>query len=223
MNALPAACLGTLLDNDSFRVAVALRLGAPLCSPHVCRCGQQVSEDGAHGLSCRLSAGRLSRHSAVNDLIKRALVTAGVPSILEPSGVSRNDGKRPDGMSIFPWSRGKALIWDFTCVDTLAPSRLRLSCQAPGGSTAAEADRRKIDKYSSLQHRHNFMPIAIETLRAWGPDALKLAGQIGRRISSITNDARATSFFIQRLSLAVQRGNAACILGTIPKMQGLPF
>jgi hypothetical protein len=38
-----------------------------------------------------------------------ALVSDGVPAILEPAGVSRNDGKRPDGMCLIPWKAGKNL------------------------------------------------------------------------------------------------------------------
>ena len=39
-----------------------------------------------HGLSCRYSAGRHPRHSAMNDVVKRALLKAGLPSVLEPPG-----------------------------------------------------------------------------------------------------------------------------------------
>ena len=61
-----------------------------------------VDSSGVYGLSCKKSAGRFSRHTHVNNLIKRALESAHVPTILEPQGVSRTDGKRPDGMTIFP-------------------------------------------------------------------------------------------------------------------------
>ena len=32
---------------------------------------------------------------------------------------SRPDGKRPDGMSLTPWERGKSLSWDVTVLDSL--------------------------------------------------------------------------------------------------------
>ena len=64
---------------------------------------------GLHGLSCKLSAGRHPRHSALNDVVKRYLRSAGVPSVLEPVGVDRGDGKRPDGITVAPFSRGKSL------------------------------------------------------------------------------------------------------------------
>ncbi len=49
-------------------------------------------------LSCRTGEGRLHRHSALNDIIYRTLVSAHVPSRLELPDLLRSDGKRPDGV-----------------------------------------------------------------------------------------------------------------------------
>ena len=76
--------------------------------PHECICGELTEELGVLGLSCRKSSGRHFRHSAVNDLIKRSLASAEIPSRLEPTGIVRNntgdntDNKRPDGFTIAP-------------------------------------------------------------------------------------------------------------------------
>ena len=51
LNALPVSSLGTLLDSESFRVAIALRVGADVCVPHFCRCGGWMDSRGLHGLS----------------------------------------------------------------------------------------------------------------------------------------------------------------------------
>ena len=87
LNSLPCSSFGTLLDNESLRIGVAIRLGLRVCSSHKCRCGALVDEFGLHPLSCRLSAGRFPRHSALNDIIKRGLGAAGFPSQLEPVGL----------------------------------------------------------------------------------------------------------------------------------------
>ena len=76
MNCLPSTAIGTFLDNDSFRISISQRLGLPVCAPHECRCGAIVDRYSLHSLSCRLSAGHLPQHSALNDIIKRALSTA---------------------------------------------------------------------------------------------------------------------------------------------------
>ena len=102
LNALPVSSFGYLLDPESFRVAIALRVGADVCIPLSCRCGGRMDSRGLHGLSCKYSAGRFPRHSAMNDVIKRALQKAGLPSVLEPPGLDRGDGSRPDGITVFP-------------------------------------------------------------------------------------------------------------------------
>jgi len=110
LNALPRPPLGTMLDNESLRIAAGLRLGSTLCHPHTClRCGEAVDERGTHSLSCLKSAGRWSRHSALNDIIKRACASVNVPTLLEPPGLFRTDGKRPDGLTLIPWSKGRCL------------------------------------------------------------------------------------------------------------------
>ena len=46
----------------------------------------------------------------------------------EPQGLSRSDGKRPDGLTLIPWQAGKALTWDVSSrisrVDTHFPQKL---------------------------------------------------------------------------------------------------
>ena len=87
LNALPVSSLGTLLNSGSFGVAISLRVGADVCIPHSCRRGGRMNGRGLHGLPCKYSAVRFPRHSAMNDVVKRALQKAGLPSVLEPPRV----------------------------------------------------------------------------------------------------------------------------------------
>ena len=53
LQALPVTSPGLHLDNDTVRVAVALRLGAVVCELQQCRlCRRPVDRLGHHGLSC---------------------------------------------------------------------------------------------------------------------------------------------------------------------------
>ena len=47
----------------------------------------------------------------------RELQKAGLPSVLEPPGLDRGDRPRPDGITFFPFSGGRSLVWVCTCVD----------------------------------------------------------------------------------------------------------
>ena len=55
--------------------------------------------------------------------------------------------------------------------------------------------------------------VAIETSGTWGEQAIDLVKEIGRRFAEATHEPRSTAFLRQRLSFAVQRCNAFCILG----------
>ena len=76
--------------NEAVRVAVSLRLGLNICAPHTCtcHCGSPVDAWGIHALVCKHASGRFARHHALNDTISRALVSAGIPALKEPAGLS---------------------------------------------------------------------------------------------------------------------------------------
>ena len=166
---------------------------------------------GKHGLSCRWSEGRHYRHVAMNDIIHRALISAGVPARREPPGLLRSDGKRPDGGSVVPWRSGKCLVWDAMSVDTHAPSYRNLAVQA-AGAVATRAESLKEEKYAGLLNTHEFVPIAVESSGVFGPQSLAFVKELGRRLRYQTGEEKATAYLIQRLSIAVQRGNAISIL-----------
>ena len=212
LHALPIASCGLRLDDEAVRVAVGLRLGVNLCIPHSCPCGQQVDATGLHGLSCRLAAGRMARHQALNDIVWRSLSSAGVPSTKEPVGLSRSDGKRPDGLTLIPWSKGKSLTWDVTVINPLADSYVA-SYQSPGDAAELAADR-KVEKYSSIPATLIFQPLAFETLGAINSSGAVFFCELGRRLSNSSNDRRATEFLFQRLSVTLQRFNAVAVRDT---------
>ena len=190
-----------------------MRLGAPVCEPHPCRCGRQVDRLGHHGLSCRYSAGRFPRHANLNDVVKRGLTAAGIPSWLEPVGLDRGDGRRPDGITVFPYSRGKCLCWDATCIDTFSASAVMESALEPGSAARAAEDCKR-ERYSELSERYIFQPLAVETSGVLGPSSGKFLAQLGQRITSVTGERRESEWLRQRGSLAVARGNAVSILAT---------
>ena len=171
-----------------------------------------MSQFGTHGLSCRSSEGRHSRHAAINDIICRTLSSAGIPARLEPPGLLRSDGKRPDGMTLVPWSSGRPLVWDATCSDTFAES-YRSQATSGAGCVAALAEVRKQAKYSFLPTTYLFQPVAIETSGVVGPSTRAFLKDLGRRVRRQTGEAMATSYLLQRISMAVQRGNTAAIMG----------
>jgi len=96
-----------------------------------------------------LQEGKTIRHHFLNDLIYRSFSAAGVPVVNEPTGLSRSDRKRPDGLSLVPWQNGNLLCWDVTVICLLADSYI--SAAARNAAAAAElAASRKEVKYTGL-------------------------------------------------------------------------
>ena len=213
LSAIPVPSLGTQLSPDELRIAMALRTGSKICEKHQCKCGRNVDEYGFHLLSCQFNEGRHPRHGAINDIICRALKSAGLASIMEPVGLSRTDGKRPDGISIFPFSNGKALCWDATCVNTYCESAVN-GAAVVAGHAAFKAENYKRTKYSNLIGNFRVEPIAIETSGAFGPSTKIIVNEIGKRISEKTGEKRECIWLKQRLSIVIQRGNALSIISS---------
>ena len=57
--------------------------------------------------------------------------------------------------------------------------------------------------------------MAVGTLGALGEEATDFFKDLGRRIAATTEEHRSFELLMQRVSVVVQRGNAACVLGTI--------
>ena len=127
------------------------------------------------------------------------MTRASILSVKELLG-SRSDGKRPDGLTLIPWSGGRSATWDVTVTDTvqlhlILPSQLHdqlLRWRQP------------------LSARTPTTAISLETMGPINEVGQDFISQMGHRIFSITEDPRETSFLFQRLSVAVQRLNAVC-------------
>ena len=91
-------------------IAVGLLLGLALCHPHACSdCGAEVNVDGIHGLSCRYSRSRHSRHSALNDIVKCSFEAAKIRCHLKLSDLVCTDQMESVSMELqwFPGRGGK--------------------------------------------------------------------------------------------------------------------
>jgi hypothetical protein len=77
------------------------------------------------------------------------------------------------------------------------------------GSAAAGPEDKKVEKYSNLSENYHFVPVGIKTYGAYGPQAIK----IGKKIQEATGEKLYTLKLMQRISMAIQKGNAVCVRG----------
>ena len=123
-------------------------------------------------------------------------------------------------MTLTTWKQGKCLIWDATVADTLCQSYVYQSSKNPGAA-AEIRENEKNKKYQDLAKDYFFVPIGIETYGSWGTEGLKLIKTIGQKLKEATGERQSTFFLTQNISMAIQRGNASCVLGTVPHLEGL--
>ena len=126
---------------------------------------------------------------------------------MEPSNLNHANNLRPDGVSNIPFRRGKYLAWDVTFPHTLSVCHLNKQTGERGGA-ANDAETKKLNKYCSLVEQYEFVPIAIETLGPYGKHAHSFIANLGRRLQQKTVSPFETIYLRQRISLAIQRGNA---------------
>ena len=92
----------------------------------------------------------------------------------------------------------------------IAKSYLKDTAIQPG-SAAVKAEKGKLAKYEELEKDYYVVPIAVETFGSWGPEGAQLIKSTGKKIQNLTREKRSTFFLFQRISIAVQRGNAASV------------
>ena len=109
----------------------------------------------------------------------------------------------------------KYLVWDVTCPDTFCTSNRLRAISEPGGA-AAHAETEKSKKYAHFDSMYLFQPVAIETCGATGPETGNFLKELGKRIKMASGEPRSLSFLLQRISVAIQIGNATSVLGSLP-------
>ena len=99
-------------------------------------------------------------------------------------------------------------------VDTLAKSYVAATSQL-AGSAADAAEARKQRTYQALEQQFIVQPIGFETMGSWEAGAKAFLTDVGHRVKQATGNQRAMEFLRQRVSIEIQRGNAASVMGTV--------
>ena len=219
-SAVPSVAAGARLSDEAVRVAVAMRLGAPVGIACPCQCGSELDDLGDHAICCKRGAARFARNSAGNNIIADSLRSAGLPVRLEPCGLNRTDGKRPDGETLTAFGNGLRLVWDATIRHPLARSNVPTSFRSYAASALA-AEESKDKKYSFLSGKAIFAAAAVETLGAFGLSANFLVRRITRwqRRAGSGPSLYSRNRLTRAIVCAVFEGNAACVLDAYSRAQ----
>jgi hypothetical protein len=77
----------------------------------------------------------------------------------------------------------------------------------------------KHSKYCSIKENHTFVAFSLETFGPWSPDNKELFKDINKLLLEKSGVSESPSYFQQRMSIDIQSGNAASVLGTGHKLR----
>ena len=122
---------------------------------------------------------------------------------------------RPADVYIENWVDGKKMAFDVSVVSPVQDAILHRAAETP----ASAIEMRKSSKMRAHFEQCRaqgiaFKPLVVETFGGWDVDALKHLKLLGRHTARRwgKNDALEIKHFFQRLSVALQRGNAALLV-----------
>ena len=133
----------------------------------------------------------------------------------EMPGLVPGSQSRPADVFIRNWTDGRKIAFD---VSVISPTQDAVVLRAADISGAAIETRKSSKNRAHFDNCRasgiHFQPLVVETFGGWDKDALSflktLAHQDARRWGK--NNSLECKYFFQRLSLALQRGNAALLV-----------
>jgi len=131
--------------------------------------------------------------------------------------------RRPADVLIRNWVGGKDAALDVTVVTPLQDNTMPGAAHT-AGHALTYAYERKINGAEEECRRQGiaFLPIVAETFGGWHPDAKREVKKLGAALARHTgqDEGEATSHLWSRMSILLQRGNAAILGNRIPNQPG---
>ena len=176
----------------------------------------EVDAQGDQAMVCKRALGKTARHHALNDVIWRAMTSADIPALKEPSGLTRRECKRLYGLTLIPFQGGTPLVWDVTVTTSLAESYVDIAAIG-AGLVAEQAANRKLSKYAELASDYILEPIAVKNLGSFDLYRSSFSSNLGNKIRASSGEDRETSVLFQRICVLIQRFNSVLLHDSFTK------
>lgn len=209
-----------ILADSHYRVPARFNLGLrpyrTVLPDNCVSCGivDAIKRDPWHHLSCNVHKRQeiTLRHDAIVQALYHHAHYSGAAAAREPSGLSTEDGRRPDLHIVIP---GLSVLTDVVVSHPLAPSHLSAASVKPL-TTANQAALRKHNKYKQLAdtQQSHFLPFSVETTGGMTEDAEELVDQLSLTCKDHLTLPSSRPFahsIRSSIAVAIQRGNAITI------------
>ena len=110
-----------------------------------------------------------------------------------------------DGSCVILRNNEQSLKLEFFCVDTCAESSSNIYV-FPGSVAERKEHLLRVEQLNKKSSSPYYLPLVVETMGVFGPEAMKFFSYLGNRLRLKTDDHRAHFVFLQKLSVAIQCG-----------------
>ena len=155
-------------------------------------------------MSCGVGGERISRHNHLRDALFDTAVAAALGPTKEGRFLLPDDGRRPADVLVPNWAGGRDAAMDVTVVNPLQGATLAQAATTPGYALTFAFDRKARG--------------AAEDCRRQGIAFLPLVGKLAAALARQTGqeEEEAVRHLWGRLSILLQRGNAAILGNRVP-------
>ena len=190
---------------------MAYRLGLKLLTAGECHahnCTRDLDKLDDHGM-------KGGRHDRIRDKIFKEAQLASLSPTSEMPGLIPGSQSRPADVYVPTWINGKKVAFDVSVVSPTQEAVVHRAADFPAAAIEMRKNAKNRAHYENCRVQGiAFVPLIVETFGGWDRDAVKhlkdMARQSARRWGK--NDADEIKHFFQRLSVALQRGNAALLV-----------
>ena len=207
------------MDSRSFAALMAYRLGLSLMSASEClalTCDQQQDALGDHAMHCHDDHGvKAARHDRIRGKSFQEAQSASLNPTKEMLGLIPGSQTRPADVFIESWVDGKKWAFDVSVVSPTQEAIILRAAESPAAAIEMRKSSKLRDHFENCRAQGiAFKPLVVETFGGWDADAIKFLKKLGRHSARRRgkNDAIEIKHFFQRLSIALQRGNASLLL-----------
>jgi hypothetical protein len=217
----PSVRKGLFLKNTEFQVSILTRIQEKLFNGNLfCLSGSKsstIDTQGRHCLGCPVGAGTHERHRLVRDAIFSIAKETGLSARLEPLHVLADSPNRPADIYLPSWmSSTQPAALD---VSIVVPTRHKPPKNSAENNYTLALDAAyngKCEKHSEACKRSsmNFVPLIFSAAGSVHEKSLKalhfIADARSQRLNIPLQQGRAD--LMQKISIAIHKGNAVCIL-----------
>ena len=133
----------------------------------------------------------------------------------ELPGLVPGSNSRPADVFVRNWVDGRRIAFDVSVVSPTQDAIVLRAAETAGAAIEMRKKSKVRDHFDNCRSQGiHFQPLVVETFGGWDKDALSFLKTLGHQAARRwgRNNSLEIKYFFQRMSIALQRGNASLLI-----------